>query len=55
MPECILGLLPFVLLGAVLLAPLMLGGALYAALLGHVNTLDSGVTAFLTGTIEAKD
>lgn len=35
------------------LAPLILAGALYPALLGHVNTLDSGVTAFLTGAIAA--
>jgi len=35
------------------LAPLVLAGALYPSLLGHVNTLDSGVTAFLTGAIAA--
>ena len=35
------------------LAPVILAGALYPALLGHVNTLDSGVTAFLTGAIAA--
>jgi 4-amino-4-deoxy-L-arabinose transferase-like glycosyltransferase len=35
------------------LAPVILAGALYPSLLGHVNTLDSGVTAFLTGAIAA--
>lgn len=33
------------------LAALILAGALYPSLLGHVNTLDSGVTAFLTCAI----
>ncbi len=33
------------------LAALVLGSALYAALLGRINTLDSGVTAFLTATL----
>ncbi|MDE3011782.1 MAG: glycosyltransferase family 39 protein [Pseudomonadota bacterium] len=37
--------------GAALLAPLVLAGALYAGLLGHINTLDSGVSAFLTATL----
>jgi 4-amino-4-deoxy-L-arabinose transferase-like glycosyltransferase len=34
-----------------LLAPLVLGGALYAALLGHISTLDSGVSTFLTASL----
>lgn len=35
------------------LAPIILASALYPALLGHINTLDSSVTAFLTGAIAA--
>jgi 4-amino-4-deoxy-L-arabinose transferase-like glycosyltransferase len=35
------------------LAMMICAGSLYPALLGHVNTLDSGVTAFLTGAIAA--
>ncbi len=34
-----------------LLAAVVMAGALYPALLGHVNTLDAGVTAFLTATV----
>ena len=36
---------------ASLLAPVVLAGALYPCLLGHINTLDSGVSLFMGATV----